>query len=146
MIYKRNDHWHMDVTVHGTRYREALNSTDRREAKALESRRIAEIQQGKVASKTGREFARKPFGDAANIFVEERIGHVAQRTVQFERERLKPLSRYFGDKPLVRIKAEDIASYPKARMTAGLSGKTINIGIGVLRLMVEGGNCWSMGC
>src|SRR5439155_23228937 len=32
MIYKRGGHWHMDVTVHGVRYREALDTTDKREA------------------------------------------------------------------------------------------------------------------
>src|ERR1700722_2398153 len=25
MIYKRTGHWHLDVTIHGVRYREALN-------------------------------------------------------------------------------------------------------------------------
>jgi hypothetical protein len=33
----------MDVTVHGVRYREAPDSTDRREALALEKKRVAEI-------------------------------------------------------------------------------------------------------
>src|SRR5579885_2933953 len=61
MIYKRIGHWHLDVTIHGVRYREALNTTDKRQAKELEKNRIAEIKQGKNASKTGREFARKPF-------------------------------------------------------------------------------------
>ena len=31
----------MDATVAGVRYREALNTTDRREASALETKRIA---------------------------------------------------------------------------------------------------------
>ena len=35
MIHKRSNRWHMDVTIQGTRYREALNTTDRREASAL---------------------------------------------------------------------------------------------------------------
>jgi hypothetical protein len=59
MIYKRKAHWHMDVTIHGVRYREALDTTDRREAVRLEKKRVAEILAGKAASKSGREFARK---------------------------------------------------------------------------------------
>jgi hypothetical protein len=35
MIYKRKMHWHMDVAINGVRYREALNTTDKREAKNL---------------------------------------------------------------------------------------------------------------
>ena len=30
MIYKRGKHWHMDAMVNGVRYREALNTTDKR--------------------------------------------------------------------------------------------------------------------
>jgi hypothetical protein len=46
MIYKRTGHWHLDVTIHGVRYREALNTTDKRQAKELEKNRITEIKQG----------------------------------------------------------------------------------------------------
>ncbi|HUE53704.1 MAG TPA: hypothetical protein VMO80_15275, partial [Terriglobales bacterium] len=86
MIYKRDKHWHVDVTVHGVRYREALDTSDRREALALEKKRVAEILAGKAASKSGREFDRKPFGEAAKLYLEERHPHVAERTQQFEKE------------------------------------------------------------
>ena len=77
MIYKRIGHWHLDVTIHGVRYRQALNTTDKRQAKELEKNRIAEIKQGKNASKTGREFARKPFYEAVKVYLEERGPHVS---------------------------------------------------------------------
>jgi len=44
-----------------------------------------------------------PFGDAADLFVEERVPHVSERTAQLDRERLKPLRLFFGDTPLLRI-------------------------------------------
>src|SRR5689334_14412574 len=100
MIYKRATGWHMDNTINGIRYRESLHTTDKREAKEREKNRIAEIKQGKGASKTGKEFARKPFCDAAKTYLEERIPHVAARTTQFEQERLRPLIKHFGHKPL----------------------------------------------
>ncbi len=68
MIYKRRGYWHLDVTISGVRYREALNTTDKREAKDREKDRIAEVKQGKGASKSGREFARKPFSEAATAY------------------------------------------------------------------------------
>jgi len=142
MIYKRGGYWHLDVTVHGVRYREALDTTDRREALALEKKRVAEILAGKAASKSGREFARKPFSEAAKLFLEDRKGHVSERTLQFERERLKPLSAFFGEMPLRRIGAEDITAYQRSRLAVGLSGKTINMDIGVLRLMMKRAKCW----
>src|SRR5580765_2545628 len=104
MVYKRGMNWHMDSTVNGVRYREALNTTDRREAVALEKKRVGEIQQGKGASKTGREFARMPFTAAADVFLEERKPHVADRTLQLERNLLSPLRKFFGGRPLLRIR------------------------------------------
>ena len=144
MIYKRGQHWHMDSMVNGVRYREALDTTDKREAVALEKKRVGEIQQGKGASKSGREFARLPFTKAAEAFLEDRAGRVAERTIQFEKERIKALSVFFGEKPLLRIKADDINAYQKLRLSSGLSGKTINMDVGVLRLMMKRAKCWSV--
>jgi len=143
MIYKRGDSWHLDVTMHGVRYREALNTTDKRAAKELEKKRIAEINQGKGASKTGRAFARKPFSEAVTAYLEERKPHVAERTMQFEKERLAPLSKHFGEKPLLRFKAEDVTGYQTARLSVGISGRTVNMETGVLRRMLKRAKVWN---
>lgn len=143
MIYKRGDYWHMDVMIHGVRYREALDTSDKRQAKELEKNRIAEIKQGKGASKTGREFARKPFREAAMLYLEERKPHVSERTGQFERERLKPLIKHFGDKPLLRFRAEDVTGFQTARLETGVSGRTINMETGVLRRMLKRAKVWN---
>jgi integrase len=143
MIYKRIGHWHLDVTIHGVRYREALNTTDKRQAKELEKNRIAEIKQGKNASKTGREFARRPFQEAVKVYLEEREPHVSERTMQFESERLGPPVRHFGEKPLIRFKAEDVSGYQRARLDAGISGRTVNMETGVLRRMLKRAKVWN---
>src|SRR5258708_30803353 len=143
MIYKRGGHWHVDVTVHGVRYREALDTTDKREALALEKKRVSEILAGKAASKSGKDFARKPFREAATVYVEHRRGRVAERTTQLEIEKLRPLGRFFGDKPIIRIKAEDITAYQKARESKGVSGRTINMEIGIVRRMLKKAKRWN---
>lgn len=143
MIYKRNGHWHLDVAISGVRYREALDTTDKREAKELEKDRIAAIKAGKGASKTGRAFARKPFSEAAAAYLEERKPHVAERTIEFEKERLGPLSKHFGEKPLLRFKAEDVVAYQTARLNAGVSGRTVNMETGVLRRMLKRAKVWN---
>ncbi len=143
MIYKRIGHWHLDVTIHGVRYREALNTTDKRQAKELEKNRTAEIKQGKNASKTGREFARKPFHEAVKVYLEEREPHVSERTMQFESERLGPLVKHFGERPLLRFKAEDVSGYQRARLDAGISGRTVNMETAVLRRMLKPAKVWN---
>ncbi len=75
----------------------------------------------------GREFARKPFHEAVKVYLEEREPHVSERTMQFEEERLGPLVKHFGEKPLLRFKAEDVSGYQKARLDVGVSGRTVNM-------------------
>ena len=124
-------------------WREALNTTDKRQAKKLEKNRIAEIKQGKNASKTGREFARKPFHEAVKVYLEEREPHVPERTMQFETERLGPLVKHFGEKPLLQFKAEDVSIYQITRLDAGVSGRTVNMETGVLRRMLKRAKVWN---
>ena len=144
MIYKREKHWHMDVTVNGVRYREALDTTDKREALGLEKKRVGEIQQGKAVSKSGREFARKPFNEAADQFLEERKPHVADRTHQLEHNLLSPLRKFFQNRLVLRIHADDIAEYQRSRREAGLSGRTLNMEIGVLRQIMRRAKVWAV--
>ena len=117
----------------------------------LEKKRVSEILAGKGASKAGREFARMPFGTAADLFTEERKPHVSERTTQLDRERLKPLRLYFGETPLLRIKASDISAYQRARLSGqirlktatakakskGVGNRTANMEITVLRQMMR---------
>jgi hypothetical protein len=63
--------------------------------------------------------------------------HVSELTTQFERERLKPLCKHFGENPLLRFKAEDVTGYQTARLAAGISGRTVNMEAGVLRRMLK---------
>ena len=122
----------------------SLGTTDRREAFAIEKKRVAEIQQGKAATTADREFARMPFSEAAEAFLKERPGHVSERSIQFEKERLKPLKEFFGMKPIRKIRGDDIRGYQRARREAGLSNKTINMEIGVLRLLLKRAKTWTL--
>jgi integrase len=144
MIHKRGGKWHMDVMLNGVRYREALHTSDKREASGLEKKRIGEIQQGKGVSKTGREFARKPFSAAADQYIEDRKPHTAERTNQLERNLLRPLRKFLGEKPLIRIHGEDIAAYQRQRRATGISGRTLNMEVGVLRQIMKRGKVWGI--
>lgn len=142
MIYKRGKNWNMDVTVNGLRYREALDTTDRREALSLEKKRVGEIQSGKGASLAGRQFARKSFSPAADQYLEDRKPHTSERTQQLERNLLFPLRRFFGDRPLVKIGADDISAYQRTRRETGISGRTLNMEMQVLRQIMKKGRIW----
>jgi len=118
MIYKRGNQWHMDATIRGERYRESLGTGDRREALNLEKKRIAEIQQGKAATAADRDFARLAFGDAADALLAERPGHVSERSIQFEKERLNPSENSSATSRIGKIRGDDIRAYQRARREA----------------------------
>jgi len=84
-----------------------------------------------------------PFHEAVKVYLEEREPHVSELTMQFEKERLGPLVKQFGEKPLLRFKAEDLSGYQKARLDAGVSGRTVNMETGVLRRMLKIGKVWN---
>lgn len=63
--------------------------------------------------------------------------------MQFESERLGPLVKHFGEKPLLRFKAEDVSGYQKARLDAGISGRTVNMETGVLCRMLKRAKVWN---
>ncbi len=64
------------------------------------------------------------------------------RTIRFESERLKPLAKYFGDKPLIRFKAEDVASYQRKRLES-VAARTVNMEVSVLRRMLKRAKLWT---
>ena len=59
------------------RYAGCFGSSD-----LLERIRIAAIKAGKGISKRGREFARRPFNNAADVFIDERKGQVSEWTTR----------------------------------------------------------------
>ena len=141
-LWKRDQTWWADVTVNGRRYRESLKTTDRREARNLEKDLVAKIQAGQVGSPSGKAYARLPLWQAAEIYIAERLNRVAERTIQFEQERLKPLQKRLGSTPLSRIGAEAIAAYQQARIQDGVSGRTVNMEIAVLSRMLRKAKLW----
>ena len=82
-LWKRDNTWWADVTVHAERFRQSLKTSDKREAKNLEKELVAQIQAGKVAAPTGKAFGRLPFGAAADQHLKDREKRVAERTTQF---------------------------------------------------------------
>ena len=67
---------------------------------------------------------------------------VAERTYVLERNLLSPLRKFFGGRLLLRIKAEDISAYQRSRRSSGISGRTLNMEIGVLRRITKRAKVW----
>jgi hypothetical protein len=109
-LYKRGKTWHTDFAVNGQRFRQSLDTTNWREAQSKERELIAQASAGRLLPKT-HLFARLGFAAAANRHLDDRLPSLAARSIETERERIKPLSKYFGEMPLTRISADSVRTY-----------------------------------
>jgi integrase len=142
-IYKRKATWWTDFSVNGQRYRESLDTTDWREAQAKQKELITKASQGKLAAGS-QQFGRLAFGQAADTYSTHRLSHLSPRSVQTEKERLKPLRSYFGAISLSRISADSIRQYVNQRKAAKLSNRTINMEVGCLARILKRAKRWHL--
>ena len=140
-VFRRNKTWYADFTVNGQRYKQSLQTTDWREALAREKELIAQASAGKLAP-SSQQFARLVFSEAADRYLGERTPHLAPSSLAHERERLKPLRAYFGATPAGKISAEAVLAYIAQRKAAGLSNRTVNYEMGILRRILKRAKRW----
>src|SRR5581483_7686508 len=133
-------YWMHDV-VNGVRYRLPLKTKNWQEAKGKEKEILAEIQAGKFG-KIG-AVSRQTFNTAADAYLEHRRLHTAEKTGLTDAERSRPLRRFFGETPLRRVTAEVIVRYQAERKAAGVSGRTINLEVSLLRRVLKYHKQWA---
>jgi integrase len=142
-LKKRGRLWHTHFFVDGQRFRQSLDTTDWREAQKKEKELIARASQGKLAP-VSQQFSKLTFEEAAKKNLAERVGRLAPRSVQTERERLKPLCDAFGLIKVSRVTVEMVRAYVVDRQAAKIGNKTINLELGVLRGVMKRAKLWHL--
>jgi integrase len=142
-IFKRGEIYHTDFSVDGQRFRQSLETSDWREAQSKQKELIVQASEGRLTPKS-HEFSRLGFSEAAERHLTDRLPRLAQRSIQTESERLKPLRGYFGNTPLTRISPDNMRAYIGERAKNGVANKTINLEIGVLRGMLKRAKRWHL--
>ena len=145
-IYKhpKSGVYFADVTVDKVRHRASLETRKWQDALRLHKEFEARVISGKQPGTAGRgSFPDLQFPQAVAEYVQERVGRVAERTSQIDRERSKPLLEFFKDKSLRRIGAKEIREYQRHRLAAGRAGRTINMEVNVLRGMLKRAKRWN---
>ena len=144
-IYKRGKTYHTDVTVNGIRYRESLETTNWQEAQRLQKELIVRASEGKAAAPSGKgSFASLPLEQALAELVQGRVGRVAERTSQIDRERSKALVRHMGKVLVRKIDGDTIRGYQTARRAEGVSGTTVNMEVFLVRQVLRRAKRWSV--
>jgi integrase len=140
-LKKRGKTWHTHFFVDGRRYRQSLETSDWRKAQSMERDLIADAKAGKLAASND-DFSRLPFREAAKRFLEDRIPKLAPRSIQTERERVKPINEQIGDTPVRRVTIEQVRSYIRDRNAAGKANATINREMDIIRGVLKRARRW----
>jgi len=145
-IFKRNKTYYADVAVNGTRYKQSLETANWQEAQRKQKELINRIMEGKAGAPAGKgSFASLPLEQALAEFVDGRVGRVADRTNQKERERSKPIVRIMGKVLVRKIDARTIQGYQNARKAErGVSGCTINMEVALIRQVLKRAKRWAV--
>jgi integrase len=140
MIYKRGKWFWMDSVVDGARYREPLKTTNWQTARTNEKDRLKEIADGKVGARG--PTAKQTFDVAVDTYIEERKLHSAEKTYRTDKERSKPLKAFFGKHQIRKVTAKSIAEYQGKRREGTVSGRTVNLEVGLLRRVLKKNKQW----
>jgi len=145
-LWKRGKRYWTRFAVHGQMFHKPLRppgsnraTTDRREAIGLEKLMIEDALNGRVFQKNGptRLFA------ACDAYLEaKRATANRPRTVEFDEKHLEQVKRILGDIPLVTITRETIEGFQAKRKLGGVSNRTINMDVGVLRQVLKRYKLW----
>src|SRR5918995_3053980 len=99
-LWKRGKQYWLDVVVHGERHREPLGTTDWRQARELEKKRVAELQKRPPdPTRRAHKFGALPVDVAIDMFADERRSQVSKRMVAWWKENGRPLAGFFGETP-----------------------------------------------
>jgi len=137
-LYLRNGIYHCDFAVNGQRYRQTLETSDWREAKARFDDLRQRAKEGKLASGVTAEFARLLFDHAVDRYLAE---SAVQRPESVRKSAKKPggnprkswegdlmerLRPFFAGRRLNQITADDVRAYQAERLGKGKHPNTIN--------------------
>jgi len=142
-LTKRGKTWHTHFFVDGQRFRQSLETSDWREAQSKEKDLIADAKAGRL-SPTKQEFARLPFRDAAERFLQDRTPQLAPLSVRTEKERAKVLNKTLGDLQVSRITTETVLAHVRERKSNGIANATINRELDIIRGVLKKAKRWHL--
>ena len=138
-VYKRGDVWWYKFRFAGQVIRESSKSESKTVAKEAERARRRELEESWNQIK--RRKLPPLFSVAAPEWLKTRTG-IADSTVRSYKLAISLLSTDFGKQLLCDISPEDLAAYQTRRKREGVSNRTVNLELGVLRSILRRHRMW----
>lgn len=132
-LRKRNGIYHCDFVLNGQRYRQTLETSDKREAVQKERDRIARAKEGKLASGVTAEFSRLGFDAVLDRYLAElslqrpeSVRRAGEPRKSWEGDLTNRLRPFFACRRLNQITPDDIRAYQAERLGQGKNPNTVN--------------------
>jgi integrase len=138
-VYKRGDVWWYKFRFAGQMIRESSKSDSKAVARDAERVRRRELEESWNQIK--RRKLPPIFSVAAADWLKTRTG-LAPSTERSYKLAISHLSAAFGKQLLCDLSGTDVSEYQKARQRAGVSGRTANLEVGVLRSILRRYRMW----
>ncbi len=151
-VYQRGNVWWYEFVFEGKRIRESSGSTRKEIAERLEWKRFEALNERRhdIVKPAKHKFfggegrpKSNVAGGAAKDYLLEMEPHWSPKTRIIHANSLKHLQHHFGKLLLNEISAKDIALYQRDRHREGASNRTINIEVGLVRLVLRKARLWS---
>jgi len=140
-IFKRGNVWWYEFTFGGARIRQSSKSPVKAVCIQAERERHRELERG--ANNLEKAAKPKLFSGAVKAYLLEREAHWSPKTREMHSNSLRHLEPHFGKLLLSEIRGEQISRYQRARLKAGVSNRTVNIEVNLLRLVLRKAKLWS---
>ena len=138
-IYKRGGTWWYEFVFNGSRIRESAKTGSKTSAREAERARRRELELG-INGIRKRNFPL--FSKAGKGWLDTKTG-LTEPSRNHYQQYIDRLSERFGGRLVCDISVEDVVALQIARRKAGLSGRTINAELGVLRQILKRHRLWA---
>jgi len=132
-LYKRGDKWWFKFRFEGQVIRESAKTTSKSVARDAERARRRDLELG-INGLAKRE--RPLFPTAAKDWFRTK-STLSPLGARYYRQYIAKLSRYFGNRLITDITAEDVAELQRRRQAESLSGRQINAEVATLRAILR---------
>ena len=139
-VFRRGGIWWFEFQFLGQRIRESSHSTSKTICERAERKRRIELERG--ANRLDEVARPKLVSVALESYLREREAHWSPKTREMHENSRKHLEPYFGKRLINEISAERISLYQGARHKEGASNRTVNIEVGLLRLVLRKAKLW----
>jgi site-specific recombinase XerD len=139
-LHRRRGVWYYTLNINGRRRFFSTKTENYQEARTKRSDAIQAQKENRLPN----DLAKLPFETLLTQVLEARRPHLADGTVRIERERSRPLLKFFTGQRVSKIAdAPTIRRYQAYRAEQGTGPRTINLEVKLLRVVLKAAKVWA---